>query len=175
MRRRDRLLAVLAALLLIALFKFGQQLYSYWAYHEERVELVRLEEEIGASGLGVIDTQVRADSIRSAIEKADLHLRTARNALDRFERQVLAGPVTMAVERGYRQELDAYNRLVNERNAMFSEWRDAVDRNHEYVEEYNLLVDSIRKVAAVIGEPFYPIASPAELAARREAGEAGPY
>ena len=63
---------------------------------------------------------------------------------------------------------------MSERNALYREWRGLVDSNRTYVERYNVIVDSIRAAATAMGEPYYPIPTPAEIAARRGAGaEAG--
>ncbi len=169
MRLRDRILAILGVLLLIAGIKIGQQLYRYYVFADERLEIVRLEDEVDYEGLGVISTQLRADTLRQEIDAADVWLRSARQTLDRTERELLRGPVSADVERAYRNDLTRYNERVNERNVLFQEWRATVESNHVHVERYNLLVDSIRRLATVMGEPYYPIMSPAEIAVRHEA------
>lgn len=169
MTYRDRILAVAAVVLLMALVKVGQQLYRYYAFSEERIAIVRLESGVDREGLGVITTQLRADTLRLEIDAADAGLGASRDALDRLERAVLDGGATPDTERAYQRQLVEYNQGVGRRNALFEEWRSTVERNHAHVERYNLLVDSIRALAATIGEPYYPILSPAEIAARHEA------
>ena len=50
---------------------------------------------------------------------------------------------------------------------MVEEWREVVNNNHHYVDRYNLLADSMRSVAGRMGEPYYPIRTPAEIATSR--------
>jgi hypothetical protein len=168
MRRRDRFLSILGVLLLIVGIKLSQQLYRHYVFSEERLEIVRLEDEVEDAGLGVIGTQLRADTLRQEIDAADARLRTARRRLDRVEGELLRGAVSVQVERSYRADLSLYNEQVDQRNSLFQAWRATVDSNHVHVERYNLLVDSIRKLATVMGEPYYPIMTPAEIAVRHE-------
>jgi hypothetical protein len=56
---------------------------------------------------------------------------------------------------------------VSERNELFADWRATVEANHEHVRRYNRLVDEIREGAARMGEAYFPIPSPAEVAYRR--------
>jgi hypothetical protein len=170
MRRRDRFLSILGVLVLIAGIKIAQQLYRYYVFSEERLEIVRLEEEVDSAGLGVIGTQLRADTLRQVIDAADTRLGVARQALDRVEVELARGAVSIDLERSYRADLARYNEEVDRRNALFRQWRATVDSNHVHVERYNLLVDSIRALATVMGEPYYPIMSPAEIAVRHESG-----
>ncbi len=164
-----RILAVASVVLLMALVKIGQQLYSYYAFSEERVAIVRLEADVDREGLGVITSQLRADGMRIEIDAADADLGESREELDRLERAVLSGRANPETQRVYQRLFAEYNQAVGRRNALFEEWRTAVEGNHAHVERYNLLVDSIRALATLIGEPYYPILSPAEIAARYEA------
>jgi len=174
MRSRDRLLAMLAVLLVIGVFKVAQQIYHFYLFSDERAALMELEREVEEAGLGVIQTQLQADSLRDAIEQADAELLVGRLELDRVEQQFLRAPVTRAAELSYRDRLAEYNDRVAHRNDLYRVWRIAVDANHRYVERYNLLVDSIRTVAAAMGEPYYPVLSPAEMTVRREAAAEDP-
>jgi len=169
MRRRDRFLSVVLVLLLVAGVKFAQQLYHYYAFSEERVELVRLQGLMETEGLGVIGTQLPADSLRLLIEAADEKLESVRGHLDRIERRLSLGASGVRDESTYRDELAGYDALVSARNASFLDWRAIVDSNHAHVDRYNLLADSIRRLATGIGEPYFPIPSPAEIAVRHEA------
>jgi hypothetical protein len=168
MTRGGRILAVLVAMLLIAGLRVGQQLYRYYVYAEERTAIGRLEREVEEAGLGVIDTQIRAERLRDEIERADRRLSAARDSLERLERRLLRESGTGPVARSYRDDLTVYNTDVGERNALYREWRLVVDSNHQYVHRYNLLADSIRHLATLMGEPYYPVPSPAEIAVRRE-------
>jgi hypothetical protein len=174
MSSRDRLLALLTVLLVIGSFKVAQQVYRYVAFAEERSAIASLQVEVEEAGLGVIDTQLLADSLRRKIARLDDGLRDGRRELERLERQLLVGLVNRSNEVTYRQRLEEYNLAVAERNELFRKWRVAVDDNHAFVDRYNLLVDSIRTVATRMGEPYYPIPTPAELVVRREAAPGDP-
>ena len=169
MKRRDRILSVIFVLAVIGGLKLAQQLYRFYVSAEERVEIVRLERQVEVEGLGVIETQLGADSLRRAIDAADQVLSDARERIDGLERRIRTGTMGEGGERTYREELVSYNELVAKRNALFREWRGTVDTNHAHVDQYNLLVDSIRRLANLIGEPYYPILTPAEIMVRREA------
>lgn len=165
-RRKEGLLAVLAVLLFLGAVKFSEQLYRWYAFGEERAELERLEQELAVAGLGVIGTQVDADSLRRIIENMDTDLVDRRRFLGRYDKMVFQKEFPSSLESAYRGDLSAYNERVSARNDLLSQWRAAIDANHLHVDRYNHLVDSIRSVARRIGEPYYPIHSPAEIAER---------
>lgn len=165
MKRRERILTLVAVLLLIGAFKLGQQVYRWHAYAGERSEIARLEGELEEAAIGVIRTQLRADTLRREIEDADHDLGASRGELERAERRFVTQPVSRSAESAYRRNLADHNQRVARRNELFRDWRDTVDRNHLFVDRYNLLVDSIRGLAERMGEPYYPIRSPAEIAA----------
>jgi hypothetical protein len=169
MKRNDRLVALGLAVLLIAAAKLGQQLYRWYAYSEERREIGRLYAELEEAGMGVIRTQVRADTLRWAIARADEGLAASREELARYEGQLERGRLSRVLEGAYRRGLGAHNQGIVERNELFSDWRTVADSNRAFVDRYNLLADSIRRVAARMGEPYYPVPSPAEIASRQEA------
>jgi hypothetical protein len=167
MRRRDKLLAVAAVIVLVATLKFAQQVYRWVVFADERSQIGRVEAELQEAALGVIRTQITADSLRIRIEAVDSNLDQEREQLDRYESQALRGTISRSTETRYRAELASYNRQVAQRNELFLDWRETIDRNHAQVDRYNLLADSVRTLAAEIGEPYYPILSPAEVAERR--------
>lgn len=166
MRSRDRLLPVVLVLLLVVLVKVGQEVVRFYAYGEERATIARLEGEIEAAGLGVVRSQIEADSVRRMIESADEKLASQRAELDRYERQITVGPVTVQLERAYRAALADYNDHVQARNRMLEDWQRVVEANRIAVDRYNAIADSIRVVAAAMGEPYYPIRTPADIANR---------
>jgi hypothetical protein len=167
MMRRQRLIGFTVLLVFLGLAKLGQQLYRWYAFQDERAEIERLEADLEEAALGVVRTQLRADHLRREVDRDDRELAVRREALDRLERQVVRGPpIPSGVEAGYRRDLRAYNTEVAARNQRFREWLAVVDQNHGYVARYNELADSIRGLAERMGEPYYPIASPAEIAHR---------
>lgn len=164
---RIRFLPFVVVLLLVLGVKIVQEGYRHFAFRDERAEIMRLESLIEEEGLGVVETQIRSDSLRAKIERADSGLSLLRAELDGFERQILAGPVTPDFEERYRGALDRYNQGVEARNNLFQELRRTIDANHHHVDAYNAISDSIRSLAEGIGDPYYPVRSPAEIAAGR--------
>lgn len=167
MKRRQRLTAVAAVLLLMGGAKVGQELYRWKAYAPERTQIARLETDLEDAAWGVIATQLRADTLKRAIDEADIQLRSAQESLDTRERQARMRVSSATFESAYRDEVARYNEQVAKRNQLAGSWRETVEGNHASVARYNALADTIRTLALRMGEPYYPIASPAEVAARR--------
>ena len=167
MSARDRLTAVMVVLLLLGGAKLAHELYRFYAFRAERIEITRLEAGVEREGFGIITSQLRADTLRQAVQSADEELRAARAELEGYERQVWRGDLAPVVEQSYRDRLAAYNRRVSERNALFQDWRASVEANRGHIERYQELAERIRSLAAAMGEPYYPVLTPAEIAARR--------
>lgn len=173
MNRRDRLVALFAALLVLAGAKIGQQIYRWYAFAPERAAIARLEGELENAALGVVATQISADTLQHSLESLDLELRDARGKLDLVERGAQVGQVDGAGATLYFRELESYNDQVVRRNELFQHWRETLENNHRYVDRYNLMADSIRTLAEAMGEPYYPIRTPAEIAVVRGWGKNG--
>ncbi len=167
MTQRQSYLAMAAILLLVVGLKLSQQLYRFYSHREERVEIARLEGEIEEAGYGMIVTQLRADTLRQVIDSLDRDLREIREQLDDVERRLAEGSGISIVELSYRQRIDSFNRRVRERNEQYARWRAAADSNSVHVFRYGVLFDSIRAMATALGEPHYPIPTPAEIVAGR--------
>jgi len=167
MRRSERLLAIATVVLLIGAVKLVQYVYDWYAHVEERHRIVELEERLEDAGLGVVRTQMEADSLRLAIEAIDAVLEARREELDGYEQRAERGAISREDERSYREDLASYNHGVRERNELFRRWQATVEENHAYVDRYNELADSVRTLAGRIGDPYYPILSPAEIADRQ--------
>lgn len=163
---RSRLESVLAVLVLVIVFKVGHELYRWVAFSDERARLRDFSGSIDDIGVRVVRTQLRADSLQAVIESLDRGLDTARKAVAKYESKSVGGAIPERFYAAYRAKLDAYNRAVRERNAQLGQWHAVVDSNHVASDEYNSLADSIRAVAGQMGEPYYPIPSPMELAAQ---------
>jgi hypothetical protein len=168
MKRRYYLYTLLAATVLLFLLASARELWRYYAYAEERHAIMRLEGNLEIAGLGAIATQSRADTLRREIEAIDVRLRANRLELDSIEKSISTPRSARQFEEAYRRGIEFYNTEISQRNALFDRWRETVDSNHEYVGRYNLLADSIRHFATVMGEEHYPIKTPAEMATRYE-------
>lgn len=167
MRRRERLLRMGLVILLLIAGKVGYETYRWWVHDEERARIGLLSGELEDVAVEVVSSQLNADSLRREIEGMDEALQHSRSALVRFEVQSVGGSLPARLFAPYSRELERHNRGVVARNAVLQEWREAVQRNHAAVGRYNALADSIRATAAEMGEPYYPIPTPAEVAVER--------
>lgn len=167
MRRRERLLGVAAILAVLVLAKVGHQAYRWYAHDEERARIQALSGVLEDVAIEVVASQLVSDSLRAEIESTDRELETTRAAIARYEEHSIGGALPARMYGPYRRELQAHNRRVEERNAMYERWRDAIARNHAAIDRYNALADSIRATAAAMGEPYYSIPTPAEVALER--------
>ena len=163
---RSRAESVLAVLALVVVFKLANELYRWVAYSDERALLSDLSGAIDGAGVRVMRTQISADSLQEIVEDMDRGLDTARRAVAEFEGRSVDGAIPRRIYPAYRERLDAYNMAVRTRNARLAEWREVVESNHDASVRYNTLADSMRAVATRMGEPYYEVPSPIELAAK---------
>jgi hypothetical protein len=164
---QSRFGALVLVLTMVILLKLGQEGYRWHAYSNEREQLRDMSGRLEDAGYSVIRTQMRADSLRDSVLAADSLLASARGSLQNYEAYSNRGRLPPGLYDRYSHELSQFNLLVGERNARLTEWENAVGQNHEVVARYNRLADSIRAVAAAMGEPYFDVPSPAEMAARR--------
>jgi hypothetical protein len=169
-KRRHQLLGLAVAVLLLVGIQLAREAFRWYAYAEERSAVQRLVGELEEAGVEVVRTQLRADTLRHEIEAADRALGEVRAEVAAYERQARSGSISPRLYPGYRDRVEEFNRRVAQRNARLEEWEETILRNHRAVGRYNLMADSIRWYTARMGEPYYSIPTPAELAARREEG-----
>jgi hypothetical protein len=161
---RSRVESVLVVVALVAALKVAHELYRWVAYADERAQLRELTPAIDSAGVRVVRTQLQTDSLKSAIEALDRGLDSVRRAVAAYEGKSVDGKVPERLYPAYRRRLDAYNEAVRRRNDKLGEWRAVVESNHAAADRYNLLADSMRSVAARMGNPYYEVPSPVELA-----------
>lgn len=154
---------VVATLVLVAGGRIGWQYYQWYRHAPERDLIVVLQSELEDAAVGVITTQITSDTLQQNIEAADVQLGRGRVLLDNLERRL----APTRADEAYMRQLKEFNQRVSIRNQMVDDWRMVVASNHEYVDRYNLLADSMRSVADRMGEPYYPIRTPAEIATAR--------
>ncbi|HET7275996.1 MAG TPA: hypothetical protein VFI91_12580 [Longimicrobiaceae bacterium] len=147
--------------------KLTKEFYDWYAYGEERATLEGMLPQLGDAGFNVVLTQLRADSMRSSIEGMDRDLSDRRTAISAYDRYARNGRLSPSLAARYRRDLEVYNQIVTERNEAFERWKATVLENHEAVERYNRLADRIRAIAALMGEQYYPLPTPAEIAVER--------
>lgn len=150
MKASHRVLSVIVAIVVLASFKITQQLYRWYTFAPERETIIQLEHQLEDEGLRVVSTHIHADSLHTLLESMDIQLDAMRGDLSTDPRRP-------------RGSVADYNKRVEERNALLHAWRLTLEENHERVGRFNLLADSIRGVAARMGESFYPIRTPAEI------------
>src|SRR5690606_23127925 len=158
MRRRDHLLALLAALLLVVGLRLTSDLYRWWAYQEERATITALRPELEDAALGVVRTQLMLDSLQARVAdleaeldregEVDAGLDRGRARVQTREAALCGGAVTGAMEARYRQSLEGYNRRARARNQLLWRRRVAGRANHAHVDRYNALADSLRALSA---------------------------
>jgi hypothetical protein len=157
---------VLAVLALVVVFKLANELYHWVAYADERSRLSDLSGAIDSAGVRVVRTQIAADSLQHVVEEMDRGLDGARRAVAEFEGRSVDGAIPRRIYAEYRKRLDAYNLAVRTRNARLAAWREVVESNHDASARYNTIADSMRAVATRMGEPYYEVPSPIELAVK---------
>lgn len=164
---KQRVRALLGLLLLVVVAKVGAEVYDWLAHADERERLVAMREELLDAGVEVMRTRALLDTLRVEIDGADRVLEQERRALDAYGKKSERGSLPPHLYAAYRADLDRYNRKVARRNETFHRWESAMARNHRSVERYNALADSVRALAAVLGDPAYAVPSPLEAAVER--------
>lgn len=174
MRVSPRLKALLLFLALVVAAQLAWVAYRWYAFGEERAQLAALREQVVDAGVEVLRTQAHADTLRGRIEEDDRALEARRRALERYAGYARDRGLSAQLYGAYRAELEQFNARVRERNSRADEWAEVVARNEEAVSRYNLIADSIRALAASIGDPFFRIPLPVEAAAERGVIQAAP-
>lgn len=163
---RSRARSVLAVLTLVLALKVGQELYRWIAFADERSRLRALAGTLDSAGVGAVRARVRADSLRRDIEAMDRQLDGVRAALAPYERRAVDGAIPEALYPAYRARLDDYNRAVRRRNVRLAAWREAVEASRAALGRYEVVADSMRALAEAMGDPYYQVPSPVEVATR---------
>jgi hypothetical protein len=164
---RERTRAILAGLLIVVAFQSAKELYRWVAYRDERGRLRALTGTLETTGARVVATQSEAERLRRAIEARDRQLEDDRRVIARYEDRAVDGAIPEALYPAYRRHINEYNRKVGERNEWYAQWKRAVEANDRAVNRYDSLADTMRALAERMGDPYYNVPSPLELAARR--------
>jgi len=151
-------------LLVIIGVKVSEQLYRWVAYADERDRVRVFRGQLLEAGAAIVRTREESDSMRAVMRAEDTSLEEEQVALRRYNRYSRGGTLPPEVYARYKEELDSYNLHVSERNAKLGDWQEILARNHLAVSRYNLLADSVRDLAARMGEPYYAVPTPAEAA-----------
>lgn len=165
--RGQRIVALLALAGALILGKVAQQVYRWYAFREERAQLGALRVELVDAGADLFRVQARLDTLHREIAREDSVLRVEERRVTRYDRYARDGQLTEGLYSVYRRDLDRYNEHVRGRNARFEAWRRTIGAESVAVARYNLLSDSVSRIAARMGDPYYPIPRPVEAAAER--------
>lgn len=165
--RGQRIAALLALAGALILGKVAQQVYRWYAFREERAQLGALRVELVDAGADLFRVQARLDTLHREIAREDSVLRVEEKRVTRYDRYAKDGELTEGLYGVYRRDLDRYNEHVRDRNTRFEAWRRAIGAESVAVARYNLLSDSVSRIAARMGDPYYPIPRPVEAAAER--------
>ncbi|HET6231691.1 MAG TPA: hypothetical protein VFE05_16575 [Longimicrobiaceae bacterium] len=163
----DSTRVVLAVVAVLLCFLLVPGLYRWAAFRDERALIVRLRREVVDAGAEVTLTRAQMETLRTHIEAADSVIRGDVDALERYTAIAQNGMLPPPVYQRYEQQRRRYEEHLAERDAMFARLKSVLVRNHASVGRYNLLSDSIRSLAARIGDPYYHVPLPVEAAAER--------
>lgn len=158
---------LLFLLLVIVGIKLSDSVYRWLRFGPERQQVKALRVQLVDAGAQMVRTRQESDSMRAVLHAADAALEAEQQALRRYDALAHDGALPPDVYERYRVELTRYNAHVGDRNARLSGWQEILDRNHAAVQRYNLLSDSMRNLAARMGDPYYSVPSPAEAAIER--------
>lgn len=164
MLRARTLLGLLGLLLLV---RIGMELYAWGAQREERERLGAVRERLVDAGVVLIRAEAKLDSLRRELEGGNDALQEEKRALDAYETRMRREPLPPEGYALYRDRVERFNRQAELHNARLRGWNAAVARKDEALERYVVLADSARALARELGEPIYPIPSPAEAAVER--------
>jgi multidrug resistance efflux pump len=119
------------------------------------------------AGAQLVRTRQESDSMRAVLHAEDAALEQELEGLRRYDELAHDGSLPPDLYERYRTELTHYNAHVGERNAKLAAWQEILGRNHEAVNRYNMLSDSIHDIATRMGNPYYAIPTPAEAAIQK--------
>jgi hypothetical protein len=154
-------------LLVIVGVKLSDSVYRWLRFGHERELVKSLRTELVDAGVQMVRTRQESDSMRAVLHAADTALEREQHALRRYDALAHDGALPPDLYERYRAELTRYNAHVAERNARLGDWQEILARNHAAVSRYNVLGDSIRDLAARMGDPYYSVPTPAEAAMER--------
>ena len=154
-------------LLVIVGIKLSDSVYRWLRFGPEREQVKALRVELVDAGVQMVRTRQESDSMRAVLRAADAALEREQQALRRYDTLAHDGALPPELYERYRAELTRYNAHVGERNAKLSVWQEILARNHAAVGRYNVLGDSIRDLAARMGDPYYAVPTPGEAAIER--------
>jgi hypothetical protein len=158
---------MLMVLLVVVGVKLSEQLYRWVAFRDERRQVGEIRERLLDSGAEL--TLARAESRRlgQVVEEHDRRLEAERKSLTRYNRYSANGYLPASVYPSYKRELERYNRHVVERNSHLRRYQQTHGRYAAAVDLFNARADSVRDLAAKMGETYYSVPSPLEAAVQR--------
>jgi hypothetical protein len=166
-RVKDRLAVAAVALGAIIVFQVGREAYRWYAFRDERVAIVRLRGQVVDAGAEVAFTREQLNVMGRRVETADSALNAEVQVLRRYSLQSDGGMLPPPLYSRYLRDRRRYDEQLTRRQQWFARWEAVQGRYHASLERYTLLADSIRGLAARIGDPYYHVPLPVEAAAER--------
>lgn len=164
---REQLRFLLSVLGLVVLFLVARELYRWVAFREERALIVALRTDVVDAGAQVTVTRQQLDSLRTVLAAVDARLEREVGVLRGYERRARHRRLPPDVYDRYLRDRARYEQVLEERNAVVRTVAGVLDVNHAAVARYNTLADSVRAVAARVGDPYYRVPLPVEAARER--------
>lgn len=158
---------LLFVLLAVVGLKASEQAYRFVAYRDEREQVRVLLDRLLDAGAQAELARAERDSMRAVLNAEDEHLEVERRQLMRLQRALESGPVSAAQYEAYRTALETYNHHVVTRNGRVQVYQTVRDRYATNWERHAALADSVREIAARMGEPYYSVPTPLEAARAR--------
>ena len=158
---------MLMVLLVVVGVKLSEQLYRWVAYRDERKQVGEIRERLLDSGAELTLARAESRRQREEVEEHDRGLEVERRSLMRYNRYSAHGYLPASVYGPYKKELERYNRHVVERNSQLRRYQQTHGRYAAAVDLYNARADSVRNLAARMGETYYSVPSPLEAAVQR--------
>jgi hypothetical protein len=155
---------LLFVLLAVVGVKASEQLYRFVAFRDEREQVRVLRDRLLDAGARLEMARAERTAAQEQLQKEDERLEEERGELMQLQRGLEVGPLTPDEYERYRTALETYNHHVVARNGRVQQYQAIRDRWATSVESYAVLADSMREIAARMGEPYYTVPTPLEAA-----------
>jgi hypothetical protein len=164
---RDRLAVAVVALGAIIVFNVGREAYRWYAFRDERTAIVRLQTQVVDAGAEYALTREQLNVLTRRLTTADSALNRDVDVLRRYSMRADGGMLPPPLYRRYQEDRRVYEQHLAQRQVWFEQYERVQGRYHASGDRYSTLADSIRTLAARIGDPYYRVPLPVEAAAER--------
>jgi hypothetical protein len=158
---------ILLFLLAVIGVKVSEQAYRFVAFRDERRQVAELRDRLLDAGAELEVNAAEVRRLRDALQAEDARLEEERRRLMRLQHALEGGAVSESQYEQYRMALEGYNRHVVERNGRVAGYQELRDLAYGSNQRYDALADSMREIAARMGEPYYAVPTSVEAAMAR--------